>query len=273
VIPFAMSFMHFFKGATVLITGASAGLGEEYARQLAPFAKRLLLVARRVDRLEALKKEFEARHSGLEVKVLSADLGDPVARESFCAGLDGVVVDLLINNAGLGDHGPFETAQADRLRQMLEVNIVALTALTHRILPGMRKNGSGAILNVSSVAGILPVPGLGVYSATKAYVNSFTESLRAELRGSGITVTAVCPGPVETEFTTVARRPGESELPAPNWIKVTPQEVVWESLQAVSRDRARVYPGLLVTLAAVVISLVPIFIMRVILASYGKRKG
>lgn len=264
--------MHFFKGTTVLITGASAGLGEEYARQLAPFAKRLLLAARRLERLEALKKELEARHPGLEVTLFTVDLSSPESRETFCRGLEGIVIDLLVNNAGLGDHGAFESSEWDKVRQMLEVNVVALTALTHRILPGMRKNGSGAILNVSSVASMLPVPNLAVYAATKAYVSSLTEALRAELRGTGITVTAVCPGPVDTEFRNVANRPSGAELPAPEWIKVTPQEVVWESLGGVARDKARVIPGAVVAGVAIAISLIPIFILRLFLGSYAKKK-
>lgn len=257
----------------MLITGASAGLGEEFARQLAPYARRLFLVARRTERLEALKKELEAKQSGLEVCVFAVDLGDAASRDGFCNSLSNdLVIDFLINNAGLGDHGRFESSDWGKIRSVLEVNVIALTALTHRLVPLMRKNGSGAILNVSSVASVMPIPKLAVYAATKAYVSSFTEALRAELRGTGISVTSVCPGPVDTEFKIVADRPGTAGLPTPEWFKVTPQEVVWDALKAVSRDRARVFPGLHVAAVAIFISLIPIFVLRFFLNKYVERK-
>jgi short-subunit dehydrogenase len=145
---------------------------------------------------------------------------------------------------------------------MLQVNMVALTYLTYRILPAMRKAGGGAILNVSSIASLFPVPNCAVYAATKAYVTSFSEALRAELRPLNISVTALCPGPVPTEFQEVAARTSEQETISVNLLTVPVQEVVREALDAVSRHRARVVPGLMVQVAATVILFVPMFIKR-----------
>src|ERR1700751_693014 len=200
----------FFAECTVLITGASAGIGREFARQLAPAVNTMILVARRNDRLEALELELKIINPHLEVFCRQVDLRDHAALERFCDWLDesGLSVDLLVNNAGLGDRGAFIDSEWAALRAMLQVNIGALTYLTYRILPSMRKTGCGAILNVSSVAGFLPVPNLAAYAATKAYVLSLSEALRAELRNSNISVTALCPGPVATEFGDVATREG-----------------------------------------------------------------
>jgi len=190
----------YFAECTVLITGASAGIGREFARQLAPVVNTMVLVARRNDRLEALELELKIVNPRLEVFCRQLDLRDQIELERFCDWLDesGLSVDLLVNNAGLGDRGAFIDSEWARLRAMLQVNIGALTYLTYRILPSMRKTGCGAILNVSSVAGFLPMPNFAVYAATKAYVTSFGEALRAELRNSNISVTALCPGPVPT---------------------------------------------------------------------------
>src|SRR5262249_30675022 len=139
----------------------------------------------------------------------------------------GISVDLLVNNAGLGDRGTFAESRWDRVLTMLQVNIQALTYLIYRILPSMHKSGCGAILNVSSCAGLVPVPNLAVYAATKAYVTSFSEALRAELRNSNISVTSLCPGPVPTEFGEVATREGgQYDSPMPEFFTVPAQEVV-----------------------------------------------
>ena len=198
----------YFAECTVLITGASAGIGREFARQLAPAVNTMVLVARRNDRLEALELELKIINPQLEVFCRQLDLRDHAELERFCDWLNesGLTVDLLVNNAGLGDRGPFIESEWERLHAMLQVNIETLTYLTYRILPSMRKSGCGAILNVSSVASLLPVPNFAVYAATKAYVTSFSEALRAELRNSNISVTTLCPGPVPTEFDDVASR-------------------------------------------------------------------
>src|ERR1700738_3336521 len=198
----------YFAECTVLITGASAGIGREFARQLASVVSTMILVARRNDRLEALELELKVINPDLEVYCRQLDLSDQAELKRFCDWLNesGLAVDLLVNNAGLGDRGTFAESKWDRVQAMLQVNIQALTYLVHRILPSMRTSGCGAILNVSSAASLVPVPHLAVYAATKAYVTSFSEALRAELRSANISVTTLCPGPVPTAFDDVARR-------------------------------------------------------------------
>jgi hypothetical protein len=265
----------YFAECTVLITGASAGIGREFARQLAPIVNTMVLVARRYDRLEALELELKIVNPRLEVFCRQLDLRDQSELERFCDWLDesGLSVDLLVNNAGLGDRGAFIDSEWERLHSILQVNMVALTYLTYRILPGMRKSGCGAILNVSSVVGFFPIPNFAVYAATKAYVTSFSEALRVELRNSNISVTAVCPGPVPSEFNDVASRlPQGDAAPMPELFTVSVQEVVRTALQAVSRDRARVIPGTLVNLLTTTLIFIPMFLKRLILNLQAARE-
>ena len=197
-----------------MITGASSGLGAEFARQLAPVAGTLVLVARRAVSLDEMKLELEARYTGLRVVVYVMDLTRENQNRDFVEWLkrEKIRVNFLVNNAGMGDRGPFVTGDGAKIQAMLELNVVALTRLTHDLLPMLVEGGRGAILNVSSIAGLIPLPHMSVYAATKAYVNSFSDGLRMELRDTGITVTAVLPGPVETEFGRVASRgTGEPE--------------------------------------------------------------
>jgi uncharacterized protein len=265
----------YFAECTVLITGASAGIGREFARQLAPAVHTMVLVARRNDRLEALELELKIINPHLEVFCRQLDLRDHAELERFCNWLNesGLTVDLLVNNAGLGDRGPFTESEWERVRAMLHVNIETLTYLTYRILPSMRKSGCGAILNVSSVASLLPVPNLAVYAATKAYVTSFSEALRAELRNSNISVTTLCPGPVQTEFDDVANRvPRISTTGIRELFTVPIQAVVQRALDAVTRDKARVIPGILVNLAMTTVVFLPMFLKRLILNAQAARE-
>jgi len=196
------------------------------------------------------------------------DLRDSVELERFCDWLDEseLIVDFLVNNAGVGDHGAFINSEWERIHSMLQVNVAALTYLTYRILPSMRKSGCGAILNVSSAASLIPIPNTAVYAATKAYVTSFSEALRAELRTSNISVTALCPGHVPTEFSEVASRVSHSSVsPVPEIFTVSVQEVVRHALHAVSRDRARVIPGAFVNLLMTSVAFVPMFLKRLVL--------
>ena len=197
-----------FAGMNALVTGASAGLGGEFARQLAARGvKRLALTARRAERLEQLRGELA--RPGLQVDCFPADLASEDAATHLMADLDsaGFVPDILINNAGFGDVGNFEDAEPAKLESMLAVNVVALTRLSRWAVPGMVQRRRGWICNVGSSAGMLPLPQFAVYAATKAYVNSFSEALRLEVRATGVKVMALCPGPVETEFGQVASRP------------------------------------------------------------------
>ena len=265
--------MKFYEGCTALITGASSGLGVEFARQLAPHAHALILVARRTDRLEAVQKELQSSHPHLSVAIYGADLSNEAERAALAVWLEnqGAKVDFLVNNAGLGDRGAFETSEWAKVRAMIDVNISALTHLSHLLLPSMTRGGRAAILNVSSVASFFPLPNMAVYSASKAYVTSFSEALAIELRPRGITVTALCPGPVPTEFFTVARRSADEDgaahyktMPA---VVVTPAEAVRAGLDAVARDRARVIPGTLLCVAVGLALLVPFCITREVLRS------
>lgn len=248
-----------------LVTGASSGLGEEFALQLAPQVKHLVLVARREVLLEKLALRIGETYPRVEVSVLAADLAVSGDRERLLGALAdrGIVPDLLVNNAGLGDYGEFATAEWEKLEAMLRVNVEALTHLAHALVPGMIRNGRGAVVNVSSLASLLPIPDFAVYAATKAYVTSFSEALRIELRGHGIPVLAVCPGPVRTGFGEVAHRdehvPG---TPVREWFYVPKEQVVRESLAALRRKRARVYPALKTAAAALVISALPIVLLR-----------
>jgi len=260
--------MKFFEGCTALITGASSGLGAEFARQLAPCARTLVLVARRTDRLEELAAELRGIHPALDVRISGTDLAEESERNDLAEWLDAeqLRIDFLINNAGLGDHGTFDSGAWSRVKAMLDVNIGALTHLTRLLVPGMLRRGRAAILNVSSVAGFFPLPQMAVYSATKAYVTSFSEALGMELRPRGISVTALCPGPIPTEFFGLATRSGEEgnashfeTFPA---FSVSPQEAVATGLRAVVRDRARVVPGPLLAVAVAVALIVPFFIVR-----------
>src|SRR2546430_13050955 len=191
-----------------LITGASSGIGREFAQQLAGRAQSLVLVARNEERLGEARNKLTRQHPSLTVHIRKTDLANHSAVEELNAWLEHekIHADLLINNAGLGDSGAFATSDPRRNEQMTLVNVVALTFLTRSLLPQMIARKRGAILNVSASAGFLPIPGFAVYAASKAYVTSFSEAIRAELRGTGVIVTSLCPGPVETEFQQVARR-------------------------------------------------------------------
>lgn len=263
-----------FQDCTVLITGASAGIGREFARQLAGRAGEIVLVARRADRLEELRDELRRSQPDLRVQVRATDLSDPAAIEGLCEGLERekVSIDLLINNAGLGDTGPFSMSQPARVKEMMQVNIVALTSLTQRLLPAMIARQRGAILNVSSSASFLPLPNFAVYAATKAYVTSFSEALRAELRGTGVSVTALCPGPVHTEFRQVARRNADApENIAPEFSHVSVEVVVRAGLSAVERDRPLVIPGIVMKVGMLLVRLTPMPLLRLASGLSAKR--
>jgi short-subunit dehydrogenase len=258
-----------------LITGASSGLGEEFALQLAGRVDRLVLVARREPKLRELAALLREVHPGLEVVVHPADLTDASELEDLVADLilRDCVPDLVVNNAGLGDYGEFVSSDWARIRAMLATNIEALTQLTHALLPAMIRNGRGAVLNVSSLVCLVPMPDFAVYAATKAYVTSFSEALRIELKPYGIAVLAVCPGPVATGFGEVARRHGDHrDMPGYDCFYVPREQVVAESLAALAACRARVYPGLRIALAALVISALPIVAIRLAM-SFRPRRG
>lgn len=188
-----------------LVTGASSGIGKELARIHASRNRDLVIVARREDELNALKEELESKHR-IRVKVIAADLTEAGACEDIVAELkrDGIFVEYLFNNAGFGGRGLFHEQDWAMLSGMIALNITALTRLTHLLLPPMVSYGSGRVLNTSSTAGFMPGPLQAVYFATKAFVNSFSKAIASELDGTGVTATALCPGPVDTGFADTA---------------------------------------------------------------------
>ncbi len=253
------------EGCVALVTGASAGIGREFARQLAGRADALVLVARREERLRQLRAELLGLHPKLRVEIHQTDLSQAAAVEELLEWLRrlGLTIDLLINNAGLGDIGAFATSDPARNRLIVEVNMVALTQLTRALLPPMIESGRGGILNVSSSASFLPIPNFAVYAATKAYVTSFSEALRSELRGSGVHVSALCPGPVRTEFQAQARRkgaPAQTEEPAIAYVAV--EKVVAAALKAIERNRPVVIPGLVMKVGMCLVRLTPLPLLR-----------
>ncbi|PYJ18066.1 MAG: hypothetical protein DME96_03615 [Verrucomicrobia bacterium] len=261
------------NGCSALITGASSGIGREFARQLAGRARSLILVARREQRLNELRDELTQHHPNLRVHIRETDLAKLPQIEELKAWLERekIDVDLLVNNAGLGDSGPFATSDPTRNEQMTLVNTIALTSLTRRLLPQMIARKRGGILNVSSSAGFLPIPKFAVYAATKAYVTSFSEALRAELRGTGVSVCVLCPGPVRTEFQEVANRPGEQPDSGPEFVHVPVDQVVRDALAALEADRPLVIPGLAMKLGMFLVRLTPMPILRVVSRFSAKR--
>ena len=174
------------KYGTVVITGASSGLGEEFAHQMAGDAQHLVLVARRGERLEQVREALLGEYKGLEVSIEVVDLNDGEQLDAFVERLEsGYEVDVLVNNAGMGDLGSFRKSEWSKVDAMMQLNMVVLTRLAHCVAKGMSARKRGEILNVSSMASMLPIPDFAVYAATKAYVTSFSEALKIELKGHG----------------------------------------------------------------------------------------
>ena len=191
---------------TAIVTGASGGIGLELARLLAADGHDVVLVARGAERLEQVAREL-----GGSASVVVADLS---THEGVAAVIEAVPeCDVLVNNAGFGHRGPFVASDAGMTDEMLAVNVRALTMLTHRYVPGMLDRGAGRVLNLASTAAFQPGPLMAVYFASKAYVLSFSEALAEELRGTGVTVTVLCPGPTESNFAAVAGMQGKTTLP------------------------------------------------------------
>jgi len=261
-------------GCNALITGASAGIGREFARQLASRARSLILIARREQKLNELRDELNQQYPNIAISFRRTDLANLTELNELLEWLDHerIDVDLLINNAGMGDSGAFATSNPIRNEQMTLVNIVALTTLTRHLLPRMIARGRGGILNVSSSAGFLPIPDFAVYAATKAYVTSLSEALRAELRGTGVSVCALCPGPVHTQFQEVAKRPGAQPDTGPEFVFVPVERVVREALTALEANRPLVIPGFPMKLGMFLVRIIPMPILR-LLSRLSPRRG
>ena len=228
-----------FNGQRALVTGASSGIGEVFARQLAERGANLVLAARTQDKLDALAQELQERF-GPSVEVRACDLSEPGAGAALAARLAerDVRIDVLINAAGFGLFGQLHEADPARTSQQVRLNVDALTELTCALLPQMRARNRGAIVNVASTAAFQPVPYMAVYGATKAYVLSFTEALWAETRGTGVLVTALCPGATDTPFFDTASEHASIGH------RMSPEHVVAAALSALERRRCSVTPGL-----------------------------
>ncbi len=189
----------------VLVTGASSGIGRELAKCFAAEGCRLILVARKRSALQSLADELNTTYR-TQSEVLTTDLAEPAAPGRIFEHLqnNGTKVDVLVNNAGFGAHGQFAALPLERQLEMVQVNVTALMQLTRLLLPAMIERKRGGVLNVASTASFQPGPGMAVYYATKAFVLSFSEAIGEELAGSGVTVTAVCPGPTDTNFAEAA---------------------------------------------------------------------
>lgn len=235
----------FTHNRAALITGASAGIGFELARVLAPKLDTLIVVARRAERLNQLATELQGHVPNLRVVVETADLSDAEAVENLLRRLDerGLAVDVLINNAGLGEAELFERSTWSRVQQIVAVNITAMLRLSHHFLPPMISRGRGAILNVGSGAGYAAMPNAAVYTASKHFVRAFTESLRAQVAGTGVTVSEAAPGPVESEFDQVAGIEGGATPGLSGVFRISARECAEEIAREFEKGSPVIFPG------------------------------
>lgn len=253
-----------------LVTGASSGLGEAFARRLAAQGSKVVLVARRRDRLEQVAQA--AQEAGGQAEVLVADLTVPAQLGSVEERLRGrgQPVDLLVNNAGFGTSGPFLELPVDTEEEEIRLNVLALVRLTSAALPGMVERGRGAVLNVSSLAALQPLPYAATYAATKAFVTSFSEAVHEELRGTGVSLLALMPGFVRTEF---QARSGADRwmVPGPMWM--SSEAVVDSALAALARRRVGHVPGRRYQALAAVSRLTPWAVSRRVVALVSRGGG
>jgi short-subunit dehydrogenase len=242
-----------------LVTGASSGIGQSFATLLARDQHDLVLVARDTGRLEALAKELDQRF-GTTSEILPADLTDREQLGQIEARLRGEpAIDVLVNNAGFGTFGKFHELDIDAEDREVQLNVTALMRLTHAALGPMVQRGKGSVLNVSSVAGVQPVPGDATYAATKAFVLNFSEAVHEELRGTGVHLTVVCPGYTRTEF---QERASYSASHVPGFMWQDADEVAETALAALAKNRATCVPGALNRVAATLSGMAPHAVSR-----------
>jgi short-subunit dehydrogenase len=229
---------------TCIVTGASSGIGEQLARQLAARGHGVTLVARREDRLRTLAEDLQAAH-GIRAEVVAADLSDADARTALVAAVTerGLVPDVLVNNAGFSTVGPVAEVDPDREIGMIRTNVEAVAHLCALVVGGMVERGRGAVLNVASTAAFQPLPGQAGYAASKAFVRSYSQALAAEVKPHGVTVTALCPGPVKTEFADAAGFEDGGEGALPDFMWVGADEVATCALEGLDAGRSIVIPG------------------------------
>lgn len=252
-----------------LVTGASSGIGTAFVRALRRRGRRVVLVARRAERLAALAAELGGQAWAVD---LPGDLARPGEIERLCDELArrSLAVELLVNNAGSGDTGAFQSQPLDRLTGMVDLNCRALVELTRRLLPDMVARRSGGVVNVVSTGAFQPVPYLAVYAATKSFVLSFTESLATELKGSGVGVQALCPGLTETEFFEVART--GAALKVNRLPRALPEAVAEASLRGLEAGRLRVFPVASDRLVAALVRFLPGSVVRGVAASLYRER-
>jgi short-subunit dehydrogenase len=231
--------------ATALVTGASSGIGAAIAADLAGRGHGVTLVARREERLRELAAQLSQTH-GIRAEVLASDLADPSARDALAADVEalGLQVEILVNNAGFGVSRDLISSDRERLLAMIRVNCEALLDLQARYLPEMVARRRGTIINIASTAAFQPLPGSAAYAATKAFVLSLSEATHAELSGTGVTLTAVCPGPVRTEWAEVAGI-GSAEEKTPSALWMTAEAVAADAISGAERGKRVVIPGVL----------------------------
>lgn len=227
-----------------VVTGASSGIGAEIARELAGRGQNVVLVARSEDKLQALAGELAAR--GVRAEVLPTDLSDREARAGLLARVQslGVEPSILVNNAGWSTQGAVAVADPQAELEMVEVDVAAVVDLTTRFVAGMAQRRSGAVLNVASTAAFQPLPGQAAYAASKAFVLSYSRAVAEEVRGAGVTVTALCPGPVDTDFIQTAgfdENEAKKSMPAPMWVSAA--DVARAAVDGLDRGKDVVIPG------------------------------
>lgn len=254
-----------------LITGASSGIGEALSRCFAGGGHALVLVARSADKLKALAKSLQAEF-GVRVTVLPADLSLPGAAADLAAQLvrKRLVVDVLVNNAGVLESGAFIRATPQRHQQLIDLNVSGLTAMLAQFVPGMVERGRGRVLNVASIAAFQPVPALATYAATKAYVLSLSESLAEELRGTGVTVTALCPGITETPMVSTAAAANEPLAKLPRFLIGDAAAVAAEGYRACMNGEAIRVPGAINLAASLAARATPKWLLRRLAGSFGR---
>jgi short-subunit dehydrogenase len=237
-----------------LVTGASAGIGAEYARQLAGRGMHLVLVARRQDLLQSLADDLIAKHA-CKCEIIAADLAQPGETARVMAEVErrGIALELLVNNAAFGIVGEVDDADLDRMQELVRLNIAAVVDLTFRVLPGMLARGHGAIINLSSLSAFQPVAYMPAYAASKAFVLHFSEALAIEVRPRGVTVLAVCPGVTQTQFFDIAGAPGWLQKHSSH----SPERVVQASLRALERRKMVIVVGWRNFLLTMLVRMVP----------------
>jgi short-subunit dehydrogenase len=260
-------------GGTVLVTGASAGIGRELALQFAARAATLVLLARRAERLAELRDTLLAQHRRLRVVNLPADLSDEGDVDRLLTEVREQVgdVDILVNNAGVGDKALFDRTDWPRNRQVLHTNVLAVVQLTAALVPSMVARGRGGVLNIGSGAGLSVMPAGAAYCASKHFIDGFSEALRADLADTGVVVTQVCPGPVDSEFDKVAGTEGGIVGGPPQFLRISAEQCAREAFAGFDRGAALVFPGRAYHVAMTMLPLVPRRLQRRQAASAATR--